>query len=70
MDNPRKAEPDPGSPQSKAVLRAAQKAVRRALADHKAAGNPIAIGKDGHVQWIPATEIVLPDETADPGVAG
>jgi hypothetical protein len=68
MNNPQQAEPDSGSPQSKAVLQAAQKAVRRALADHKAAGNPIAIGKDGHVQWIPATEIVLTDETTDPGV--
>ncbi len=39
-------------------------AVRQALRQHKRAGNPIAIWRDGHVVWIPPEEI--PDiETPD-----
>lgn len=32
-------------------------AVRRALRDHKRAGNPIAVWRDGRVVWLPPEEI-------------
>lgn len=32
-------------------------AVREALLDHKRAGNPVAVWRDGRVQWIPPEEI-------------
>ena len=44
------------------ILRALQRAVRRALREHKLAGNPVAVWRDGRVVWIPPEEIpVLPE---------
>ena len=40
-------------------------AVEHALRDHKRAGNPIVVWRDGKVVWIPANEIVLPEDAAD-----
>lgn len=39
------------------ILRALQQAVREALLDHKRAGNPVAVWRDGRVVWIPPEEI-------------
>lgn len=44
------------------IVAAAQRAVREALRDHKQAGNPIAVWRDGQVVWIPPEEIKVPDE--------
>ncbi|MBI1901362.1 MAG: hypothetical protein HYS13_09665 [Planctomycetia bacterium] len=41
---------------------AVQSAVRSALIMHKAAGNPIAVWRNGKVEWIPADEIEIPPE--------
>ncbi len=38
-------------------------AVRRALSDHKRAGNPIAVWRDGRVVWLPPEEIPLSPES-------
>lgn len=38
------------------------KAVREAVLEHKRAGNPIAVWKEGRVVWIPAEEIKVDDE--------
>ena len=32
-------------------------AVREALADHRRAGNPVAVWRNDRVEWIPANEI-------------
>lgn len=39
------------------ILHAMKQGVRKALARHRASGNPIAIWRDGRVVWIPAEEI-------------
>ncbi len=39
-------------------------AVRQALLQHKRAGNPIAVWRDGKVVWIPAEEIPVDDPLA------
>jgi len=39
------------------ILQALRQAVREALLDHKRAGNPVAIWRDGRVVWIPPEEI-------------
>lgn len=39
-----------------------RRAVRDALLDHKRAGNPVAVWKDGRVVIVPPEEIVLPEE--------
>lgn len=39
------------------ILRALRRAVREALQDHKRAGNPVAIWRNGRVEWIPPEEI-------------
>jgi hypothetical protein len=38
------------------------RAVRRALLQHKRAGNPIAAWQDGQVVWIPPEEIPVEDD--------
>jgi hypothetical protein len=48
------------------ILRLAQKAVRAALIDHKQAGNPVAVWRDGKVVIIPPEEIVIPDDPDAP----
>ncbi len=39
------------------MLRAVNRAIRKAVEMHRRAGNPIAIWEDGRVVWIPAEEI-------------
>lgn len=39
------------------ALRALRRAVREALWEHKVAGNPVAVWRDGRVEWIPPDEI-------------
>jgi hypothetical protein len=40
-----------------AITAAMQRAVRRAVWEHKQLGNPICILRDGQVVWIPPEEI-------------
>ena len=60
--------PDAGVPPAERVhdkdrmLRALQRAVRRALRQHKLAGNPVAIWRDGQVVWIPPEDIPVSDQ--------
>jgi hypothetical protein len=42
--------------------RALARAVRQAVLQHKRAGNPVAIWRDGKVVWVNLDEIELPDE--------
>lgn len=45
---------------------ALRRAVREALLGHKRAGNPVAIWKDGRVEWVRPEDIpVDPAESAD-----
>ena len=44
------------------ILRALRDAVREALLDHKRAGNPVAIWKDGHVEWVQPENIPVVDD--------
>lgn len=37
-------------------------AVRDTLIAHKRDGDPIVVWEDGRVKWIPADDIVIPDE--------
>ncbi|MDQ3673744.1 MAG: hypothetical protein M3365_05155 [Gemmatimonadota bacterium] len=43
------------------ILRALRAAVQEALQRHKLAGNPVAIWKDGHVEWVRPEDIPGPD---------
>ena len=45
-----------------AIGRAMRQAVREALWQHKRAGNPVPVWQDGRVVWIPASELVIPDD--------
>ena len=42
-----------------AIDRALREAVLEALQMHKRRGNPVAVGRDGVVEWIPAEKISL-----------
>jgi len=42
-------------------------AVRQAVREHKAAGSPIAIWRDGRVVWLAPHEIPDPPEDPEPG---
>jgi hypothetical protein len=44
------------------ALRALRLAVRDTVIAHKRDGDPIVVWEDGRVKWIPADEIVVPDE--------
>ena len=44
------------------LTRLITKAVRDAVLDHKRAGNPIAVWRDGRVVIIPPEEIQMPEE--------
>ncbi len=44
------------------IEKALRQAVRIALLDHKRAGNPIAVWRDGQVVWIPPEEIPVDDD--------
>lgn len=39
------------------ITRALQQAVREALWQHKIAGDPIVVWRNGRVEWIPADQI-------------
>jgi hypothetical protein len=39
------------------ILRALRLAVREALQEHKRAGNPVAIWRNGRVEWVPPEQI-------------
>ncbi len=63
------ASPDSRSPAERVadterILFEMSQAVREALAEHRRAGNPIAVWRNGRVEWIPATAI--PEELATP----
>jgi len=47
------------------ISRALELAVREALQDHKRAGNPVAVWRNGRVEWIPPEEIPDPPEESD-----
>ena len=47
------------------IERALRRAIRDALAMHKRMGNPIAVWRDGAVEWVPPEEIVLDDLNDD-----
>jgi hypothetical protein len=51
--------------QGEPVVAALRRATRRALLEHKRAGNPIAAWKDGKVVIIPAEEIEVEETPAD-----
>ena len=51
---------------TKEISRRFTVAVREALLDHKRAGNPIAVWREGKVVIIPPEEIVFNDETPAP----
>ena len=44
---------------------AAERGVREALAQHKAAGNPVAVSRDGHIVILRPDEIVTATSTLD-----
>jgi hypothetical protein len=41
------------------ILFELRQAVRETLAEHRRNGHPVAVWRDGRVQWIPANEIPL-----------
>jgi len=47
------------------ISRALELAVREALRDHKRAGNPVAVWRNGRVEWIPPEEIPDTPEESD-----
>ena len=47
------------------ILEALRLAVEEALLDHKRAGNPVAIWKDGRVEWVKPEDIPIPDSISD-----
>jgi hypothetical protein len=47
------------------IARALRLAVREALRDHKLAGNPVAVWRDGRVEWVPPEEIPDPPDESD-----
>ena len=54
------SEPASGDDWNERMLRApaaASAAVRQAVRDHKAAGNPVAVWRDGRVVWLAPHEI-------------
>jgi hypothetical protein len=56
--------PSPASPSKLAreIEAAAQRAVRRALIEHKRAGNPVVFWENGQIRWVPADQIEIPPE--------
>lgn len=41
------------------IARALRQAVREALWQHKIAGNPVAVWRNGRVEWIPPEDIPI-----------
>lgn len=63
------ASPDSRSPAERVadtdrILSEMAQAVREALAEHRRAGNSVAVWRDGRVAWIPAAQI--PDDPTMP----
>jgi hypothetical protein len=50
----------------RAIDAALAKAVREAVLQHKRAGNPVAVWRDGQVVWIPADAIVVDESPMEP----
>ncbi len=46
------------------ILHEMSQAIREALAQHRRAGNPVAVWRNGRVEWIPPDEI--PEDLATP----
>ena len=55
------------SEQAKAVEASVKRGVRRALIEHKQRGAPIVDWRDNQVVWVPANEVVIPDEPSEEG---
>jgi hypothetical protein len=49
------------------ILYEMREAVREALVQHRRAGNPVAVWRDGRVEWIPPEEIPEQSPNAAPG---
>ncbi len=47
------------------TLSALRRAIQEALWQHKLAGNPVAIWKDGRVHWVQPEDIPAPEDSAD-----
>jgi hypothetical protein len=47
------------------IARALRLAVRETLRDHKRAGNPVAVRRNGRVEWNPPEEIPDPPDESD-----
>jgi hypothetical protein len=47
------------------IEQAVQLAVQEALLDHKRTGDPIAIWRDGKVQWLPPDQIPMENPHAN-----
>jgi hypothetical protein len=61
MDSPEGRTPFEFDDKQRLMNEAMARAVRRALLQHKRAGNPIAVWQDGQVVWIPPEEIPVED---------
>jgi hypothetical protein len=55
---------DPILSSSERIEAAVQRAVDEALRQHKRAGNPVAVWRDGQVVWLTPEEIPVPLEPA------
>lgn len=44
------------------IDKALKKAIREAVLQHKRAGNPIVVWRDGQIVWLKPEEIVVPEE--------
>lgn len=47
------------------IMRAMNQAVREALLRHKHAGNPVAVWRNGQVEWIQPEDILVDAEPPD-----
>jgi hypothetical protein len=47
------------------IQAAVSEGVRKALLDHKRAGNPVAVWRDGQVVWIAPEDIPVDDDAGD-----
>jgi hypothetical protein len=57
------SEPEPQDPtlDVRRILRALRQGVQEALLRHKQAGHPVAVWRDGRVQWLGPDEIPAPE---------
>jgi len=47
------------------MVRALRQAVTEALQRHKLAGNPVAVWREGRVEWVRPEDIPSPDESSN-----